>query len=92
MICVPTASTRHAVWASVLYHTDGLGSTDDTRDPAQHDHDSMGKFVTIIKNPLNVKFFVDYIQQQKRLRRQEKGLEHRDAVEVTYVEEMKVGR
>lgn len=30
----------------------------------------MGKFVTVLKNPLNVKFFVDYIQQQKRLRRQ----------------------
>ncbi|KAF9274518.1 hypothetical protein BGZ74_004324, partial [Mortierella antarctica] len=40
----------------------------------------MGKFVTVIKNPLNVKFFVDYIQQQKRLRRQKESLEHRASI------------
>lgn len=42
-VCVPTASTRHAVWSCVLCHTDGPGSIDDARDPAQHDHDSHGQ-------------------------------------------------
>ncbi|KAG0082965.1 hypothetical protein BGZ92_011204 [Podila epicladia] len=52
----------------------------------------MGKFVTVIKNPLNVKFFVDYIQQQKRLRRQKKSLEHRGAMGGHVSTDMKVRR
>ncbi|KAF9313091.1 hypothetical protein BG003_005627 [Podila horticola] len=51
----------------------------------------MGKFVTVIKNPLNVKFFIDYIQQQKRLRRQKNNLKDKVAMGVHIKEEMKVG-
>ncbi|KAG0338419.1 hypothetical protein BG000_004004 [Podila horticola] len=51
----------------------------------------MGKFVTVIKNPLNVKFFIDYIQQQKRLRRQKNNLKDKVAMGGHIKEEMKVG-